>query len=66
MLGLSGGRPTYGCPYCCGKQDETTGEYVKGVNRTLGDCKASHAEYVAVKCQEGRGKPVLQLPGVTH
>jgi len=23
------------------------GEYVKGVNWTLGDCKASHAEYVA-------------------
>ena len=23
------------------------GECIKGVNRTLGDCKVSHAEYVA-------------------
>ena len=29
------------------------GEYVKGVNWTLGDCKASHAEYVAAGVKMG-------------
>ena len=48
MLGLSGGKPTYGCPYCIGeKVGGDTGEWVKGLHRTLGFCKLSHEKYVA-------------------
>ena len=45
MLGLSGGKPTYGCPYCTGKL--IRGVYVKGLNRTLGFCKVTADKYAA-------------------
>ena len=49
MLGLSGGNPKFGCPYCLGCQipPGKKGEYVKGLNRTLGFCKFSHEKYTA-------------------
>ena len=45
MLGLSGGNPRHGCPYCDGLL--IRGEYVQGVNRTLGYCKQTAAEFAA-------------------
>ena len=48
MLGLSGGNPKHGCPYCDGQLvGGKYGKYIKGVNRTLGGCKKSAAKYAA-------------------
>ena len=48
MLGLSGGKPTFGCPYCLAqKVGGDKGDYVKGLHRTLGFCKLSNEKYVA-------------------
>ena len=48
MLGLSGGKPIFGCPYCIGqKVGGDKGEWVKGLHRTLGFCRVSHGKYAA-------------------
>ena len=47
MLGLSGGKPTYGCPYCLARKLESTGEWTVGDNRTFGGCKEEHNKFVA-------------------
>ena len=57
MLGLSGGNPTYGCPYCLAKRIDSTGEWTDAENRTLGDCKESHRQFLAAG---GKKKDVNQ------
>ena len=45
ILGLSGGKPRHGCPYCLG-QTSSTGEFNLGLARTLGLCKDTHQNFV--------------------
>ena len=47
MLGLSGGKPTYGCPYCLARKIESTGKWTVAENRTFGGCKEEHNKFVA-------------------
>ena len=47
LLGLSGGRPTFACPYCLAFKIKSTGKWTVGENRTLGGCKESHNQFVA-------------------
>ena len=63
MLGLSGGNPRHGCPYCDGML--IRGEYVQGVNRTLGYCKQTAAEFAAagsVKIKANQFDNCIQSP----
>ena len=45
MLGLSGGNPTYGCPFCLGQKIKSSGKYMRGLARTLGFCKEQSQKF---------------------
>ena len=47
ILGLSGGNPKHGCPYCCGYTDKPNNVYKTGLARTLGMCRQNHQKFVS-------------------
>ena len=53
MLRLSSTNLSSGLYSSVSVGDTKQWECIKGVNRTLGDCKASHAEYVAAGVKMG-------------